>query len=75
MSAGMYARAVYPFTAGEPSDLSISAGDVIRIGPPPMAGADTSAWLHGQNVFSLASGYFPREWSFVGGYIGYICQE
>ena len=61
MSAGMYVRAVYPFTAGEPSDLSISAGDVIRVGPQPVAGADTSAWLHGQNVFSLASGYFPRE--------------
>ena len=63
MSAGTYVRAVYPFTAGEATDLSLSAGDVIRVGPQPMAGADTSAWLHGQNILSMASGYFPRECS------------
>ena len=63
MSVGSYVRAVHPFTAGESTDPSLGAGDVIRVGPQPLAGADTSAWLHGQNIFSLATGYFPRELS------------
>ncbi|XP_037090367.1 phosphatidylinositol 3-kinase regulatory subunit alpha-like [Pollicipes pollicipes] len=60
MAPCVYVRALHPFTAGEPSDLSLSPGDVVRLTPQPAAGAG-DAWLHGQNVLSLCSGYFPRS--------------
>lgn len=60
MPPGWYARALYPFLAGDEGDLSLSPGDVLGLSVDPAA-TEAVTWLRGTNVLTLASGYFPRE--------------